>query len=148
MISKSKEDYLETILNSLRERGHAKTKEIAKDLEIAPSSVTEMFRKLESDNLVTYQKYRGVTLTDKGARIAKSVRDSHLAMKKFFQMLQVSEEQAEKDACKVEHDLGEETIYQLKKFVFFVENCPKGEPEWIYHFKKYSETGEFPEECL
>ena len=147
MISKSREDYLETILNSLRERGHAKTNEIADGLGIAPSSVTEMFRKLEDEDLINYQKYRGVTLTDKGARIAKSVRDSHQAMKKFFQMLQVSEKQADEDACKVEHDLGEETIRQLKKFVFFIENCPKEKPEWIEHFKEYSKTGEFPDEC-
>ena len=39
------------------------------------------------------------------------------------------------------------TIEQLEKFVKFLENCPKGKPEWLKHFKVYSETGKFPEVC-
>jgi DtxR family Mn-dependent transcriptional regulator len=147
MITKSTEDYLEAIYNSLRERGHAKTKEISEDLRIAPASVTEMFQKLDTMKFIHYQKYQGVTLTNKGAEIAKSVRDSHQTILKFFRILQVSEKQADEDACKVEHFLATETITQLKKFVHFIENCPKGNPEWIEHFKTFSDTGEFPEDC-
>lgn len=147
MISKSTEDYLEAVYNSLKIRGHARTNQIADDLGIKAPSVTEMFQKLKSQGLINYKRYRGATLTQKGNQIAKSVKDSHEAIREFFQILQVRQEVADKDACKVEHNLSPETTIQLKKFVEFLKNCPKGEPNWIEHFKKYSETGKFPEEC-
>ncbi len=147
MIGKSKEDYLEAVYNSIKERGHAKTNQIAEDLRIKAPSVTEMFQKLNAQGLINYQPYKGVTLTKEGEEIAKSVKETHEAVREFFCLLQVSEENADEDACKVEHSLSDETNIQLKKFVEFLKKCPKNQPEWIEHFKKYSATGKFPQEC-
>ncbi len=147
LIGKSTEDYLEAIYNSLRVRGEAKTNQIADDLGIKAPSVTEMFQKLDTQGLINYRKYGGVTLTEKGVKIAKGVRESHEAIREFFKLLQVSEELADEDACKVEHNLSVETNTQLQKFIQFLKECPKGEPDWVKHFKKYSVTGKFPGEC-
>lgn len=147
MIGKNKEDYLEAVYNSIKKRGQAKTNQIAEDLRITAPSVTEMFQKLNNQGLINYQPYKGVTLTKEGEKIAKSVKETHEAIREFFELLQVSEELADEDACKVEHSLSDETKIQLKKFVEFWKNCPKSDPEWIEHFKIYSRTGKFPEEC-
>lgn len=147
MNNKSLEDYLEAIYKSLTRRGHAKTNEIAQDLGVKAPSVTEMFDKLKNRGYINYRKYEGVTLTEKGTELAKDVSEVHENMKKFLELLQVSPEQADKDACKVEHNLSEESIAQLNKFINFVEGCPEDEARWLNHFIYYSETDEFPPEC-
>ncbi len=147
MDNQSLEDYLESIYNSINQRGHAKTNEIARDLGVKAPSVTEMFQKLERKGYINYRKYEGVTLTDKGREVAKGISEVHENTKKFLKMLQVSAEQADEDACKVEHSLSKESITQLNQFIEFVEGCPEDEARWIKHFSYYSEHGEFPPEC-
>ena len=144
MATQSLEDYLETIYNSLNRRGHAKTSEIASDLGVKAPSVTEMFDKLRERGYINYKKYEGVTLTKRGKEVAKDVSEIHENIKKFLRLLQVSSEQADKDACKVEHSLSGESITQLSKFIDFVECCPEGEARWIKHFHYFSEHGELP----
>ena len=147
MVSKSEEDYLESILNCVRRTGHAKTKEIADDLGISPPSVTEMFQKLESKGYISYKKYKGVELTEEGEKIAQSVKSTHENIKKLLKILQVSEDRADEDACEIEHKLSDETVVQLEKFVKFLENCPRDEPDWVDHFKEFSRSGVFPDDC-
>lgn len=147
MISKNIEDYLEAIHDSLKEKSHAGTREVAERLGVKQPSVTEMFQKLESMGLVKYEKYKGVTLTGKGEKIAKHTRSTHNAIRKLLEVLQVPKEQADEDACGIEHHLSGKTIEQLEKFLKFIENCPKGVPDWMGHFKHYSKTGKYPEEC-
>ena len=144
MTGKATEDYLEAILNSLEKRGHAKTSEIAEDLNIKSPSVTEMFQRLEERGLVDYQKYKGATLTERGRKIAKTVRSSHEVLKDFFQYLGVPEDLADKDACRVEHNISRETASQLKRFVKFIEDSSKGRPEWVEGFYRYCSGEDIP----
>lgn len=147
MASKSLEDYLETIYNSINKRGHANTNEIAQDLGVKPPSVTEMFHKLNEQGYINYKKYKGVTLTDRGEEIAKSISHIHLNLRKFLKTIHVSSEQADKDACKLEHYLSQESVGQLNKFIDFIDNCPKREAEWLKHFHYYSKYDELPFDC-
>ncbi|MFP4136161.1 MAG: metal-dependent transcriptional regulator [Candidatus Acetothermia bacterium] len=147
MRNKSFEDYLESIYNSLNRRGHARTNEIARDLGVKAPSVTEMFQKLEDRGYINYRKYEGVTLTEVGREVAKDVSRVHENTRKFLEMLQVSPEQADEDACKVEHSLSEESISQLNRFIEFVEGCPEDEVRWLKHFSYYCKHDEFPPEC-
>ncbi|MCF7889947.1 metal-dependent transcriptional regulator [Candidatus Bipolaricaulota bacterium] len=144
MATQSLEDYLEAIYNSLNRRGHAKTNEIASDLGVKAPSVTEMFDKLRKEGFINYKKYEGVTLTERGREVAKDVSEVHENIKKFLELLQVSPKQADKDACKVEHSLSEESIDQLNKFIDFVERCPEEEARWLKHFDYFSAHGELP----
>ncbi len=147
MATQSLEDYLEAIYNSLNRRGHAKTNEIASDLGVKAPSVTEMFNKLREKGFINYKKYEGVTLTKRGREVAKGVSQVHENIKKFLELLQVSSEQADEDACEVEHSLSEESIAQLNKFIDFVERCPEDEIRWLDHFDYFSEHGELPPSC-
>jgi DtxR family Mn-dependent transcriptional regulator len=72
------EEYLEALWLS-EERGHNITKIswVAKQLAVAPSSVFEMLKKLEDDELLTYHSYQGVTLTARGKQIAQRIIRNH-----------------------------------------------------------------------
>lgn len=146
-LRRREEDYLEAIYSIIREKGYAKTKHVANRLAVKPSSVTEMLQKLDSKGLIEYRKYEGAVLTKKGQKIAEAVKGRHDALLELLKLLQVPESVADKDACTMEHGLNPITITQLRKFISFVKNCPKGIPQWLEHFKIYSETGEFPVEC-
>jgi len=141
------EDYLEAIYNMTKGKKYARTTDLANHLKIKPASVTEMMQKLSSKGLVDYKKYEGAKLTEKGYGIGKAVSESHYAIMELLKMLQVPGAIADRDACTMEHGLDPLTIRQLKKFVGFMKNCPKEMPQWMEHFRIYSETGRFPSGC-
>jgi len=142
MYSKTVEDYLEAIYSIIQRKGHARTKDISRELDVSPASVTEMLNKLDNEGLVDHKKYGGVKLTSEGGRIAKAIKIRHKTLRKFLKIILVSDKSAEKDACNLEHGLSPETIEQLTKFVRFVESAPES-PKWIEHFKEFCRTGEY-----
>ena len=71
------EEYIEAIFDIAGEDGHAKTKEVAKRLDNAPASVTEVFQNMDQKGLVRYKSYKGVTLTEKGLSVAKKIKRKH-----------------------------------------------------------------------
>jgi DtxR family Mn-dependent transcriptional regulator len=147
MITKKIEDYLEAIYVITKRKGYARTTDIADCLEVKPSTVTEMFGKLDSKGFIRYRKYEGAVLTESGYKIGEAVKGRHDALFNLLRFLQIPEVIADKDACTMEHGLDPVTVIQIKKFVQFVKKCPKGKPDWLEHFKQYSETGEFPSYC-
>lgn len=147
MLSKKVEDYLEAIYVLVKRKGYARTTDIADCLEVKPSTVTEMLKKLDSLGYVKYRKYEGAVLTDSGYNIGEAVKGRHDALMSLLQFLQIPKNIADKDACTMEHGLDPLTVIQIKKFVNFVKKCPKGKPEWLEHFRIYSKTGDFPTEC-
>lgn len=146
-MGRSEEDYLRVIYDISVKNGYARVADIAERLEVKPSSVTEMIKKLASKNLVVYKRYRAVTLTEEGRKIGEALKERYNALVELLRVLQVPEEIALDDACKMEHELHPETITQLKKFMYFLKSCPKETPRWIEHFIYYSKTGDYPKEC-
>jgi DtxR family Mn-dependent transcriptional regulator len=142
MYSKTFEDYLEAIYRITQRKGYARTKDISQELEISSPSVTEMLGKLDREGLVNHERYSGVSLTPEGERIARTVKSRHETLRKFLEIILVSEKTAEIDACEIEHEISPETIEQLTKFVKFVETAPI-HPKWIGHFKEFCRTGEY-----
>ena len=88
--------------------------ELAKELNVKPSSVNEMLKKLRSENLVTYERYGLVNLTQKGEEIANLVEERHRMLVGLLKALGVPDDVAERDACVMEH-LSSETIEGLRK---------------------------------
>lgn len=68
MPTPSMEDYLERIYKLIDEKGYARVSDIAEGLEVHPSSVTKMIQKLDKDEYLIYEKYRGLVLTSKGKK--------------------------------------------------------------------------------
>ncbi|MFV9676832.1 MAG: metal-dependent transcriptional regulator [Methanosarcinales archaeon] len=143
MLSRKAEDYLEAILNITEQKGYTRVKDITQALNVKPSSVVEMLKRLNESGHVTYRKYDGVTLTPVGKDVATVVKDRHDTIKAFLMIIKVPEAIANKDACIIEHELESKTIVQLKSFVNFVKSAPDY-PQWLEHFEIYCKTGKHP----
>ncbi|MDR1690695.1 MAG: metal-dependent transcriptional regulator [Candidatus Methanoplasma sp.] len=91
-----------------------KTTELATFMGISPASVTEMLKALANEDLVEYEKYRGVKLTEKGLTYARLVRKKHHVVENFLiNVLNVDSETAHKEACRMEHVLSEESAIKM-----------------------------------
>jgi DtxR family Mn-dependent transcriptional regulator len=88
-VSSTAEDYLRTIHECITQKGFVRIKDIARELEITSSSVTEMMKKLHKKKLVNYEKHGGVTLTQRGAEIALTVEKRHETFKKILELILV-----------------------------------------------------------
>ena len=141
MVSKVIESYIETIYALESKDGTAHTGHIASMLDVKPASVTEMIQKLDENGFLIYKKYKGVTLMPKGEKLAKSIKQRHMALARLLEILGIDEEIAEKDACRIEHNVHPTTMKRLAKFVDFVHEVSH-HPTWLKHFEHYVKTGE------
>ena len=124
-ISENVEEYLETIYKKSLSDSMAKTTEISKDLGIAPGSVTQMLKKLEQEGYVVYYQYKGVTLTDKGYKIARSIVRKHRILETFlYEILNINIEDLHEQACAMEHSLSDEAERKLCQLLDYPNQCP------------------------
>ncbi len=109
-MTKSLEDYVEAIYRLSQDGGRARVVDVAAMLHVKMPSVNNAVKELARLKLVKYEKYRELILTDEGAAVARKVFEHHMLLKNFLVSLGVSEENAENDACAMEHILSEETM--------------------------------------
>ena len=114
-IYESAEDYLEQILMLMEKKGHARSIDIAAGLNVSKPSVSVAMRKLRENGYITMSSDSWISLTDKGYAIARKIYNRHQALTKYLIQLGVPEETARKDACKMEHDLSEESFAAICK---------------------------------
>src|SRR5690348_6426885 len=81
------EDYLERILELINSKGYARIIDIASALRISQASVTNMVQRLDADGLLKYEKYRGLILTETGAKVARGIAQRHKLLTDFFRLL-------------------------------------------------------------
>ena len=114
-IYESAEDYLEAIL-TLRERnGMVRSIDIANELHFSKPSVSVAMKKLRESGYIEMDGDGLITLLPPGQEVAQRIYERHRQLTEFFVRLGVSEEVAAADACKVEHDLSEETFRKIKE---------------------------------
>ena len=113
----SAEDYLERILILSNQLGSVHSIDIARDMNFSKPSVSVAMHKLEDSQYIVFSDDGSISLTPEGKRIAEAVYDRHVTITKALIQMGVSEEQAKIDACKIEHDISEETFKALKKAV-------------------------------
>ncbi|MFB5759501.1 transcriptional regulator MntR [Paenibacillus medicaginis] len=121
MPTPSMEDYLERIYKLIDEKGYARVSDIAEGLEVHPSSVTKMIQKLDKDDYLVYEKYRGLILTPKGKKVGKRLVDRHHLLEQFLGMIGVSEEHIYQDVEGIEHHLSWDSITCIETLVEFFE---------------------------
>ena len=109
IIHESAEDYLEQILMLLEKKGHARSVDIAAGLDVSKPSVSVAMKKLRENGYILMSSDSLISLTDKGYAIARKIYDRHQALTKYLMQLGVPEGIAQEDACKIEHDLSEES---------------------------------------
>jgi DtxR family Mn-dependent transcriptional regulator len=141
-ISSKAEDYLRAIYEIVARKGFVRIKDLARELEVKPPTVVEMMKKLDAKGLVIYEKYSGVTLTNRGKEIAEIVEKRHETFREFLEILLVPKDIALKDAHILEHELHSKTILQFSRFVDFIKKYserPMFMKRWLEEFKKYCE---------
>lgn len=112
-VSANLEDYVEVIYELVRENGIARVKDVAERKDVKMASVNSAIKKLADEKLIDHQTYGAISLTSKGADLAKDLEKRHLVIKRFLEGINVSPSVADADACAIEHFLHKETIKAL-----------------------------------
>lgn len=116
-IYQSSEDYLEAILTLKERLGAVRSIDIARELNYSKPSVSIAMKKLRENGLIQMDEDGFIQLLPEGETIANRIYERHRLLTAFFRQIGVSEEVAAEDACKVEHDLSDETFQKLKTYV-------------------------------
>ena len=114
-IHESAEDYLESILTLKKRLGSVRSIDVVNDLGVSKPSVSVAMKKLRENGYIAMDSDGHITLLPDGEAIANKVYERHELLTRFFVRLGVSEETAATDACKVEHDLSEESFEAIKR---------------------------------
>ena len=126
--SASVEDYLKAIWG-IAGSGVASTKEVAERLSIAPPSVTNMFVRLREMGLVEYERYRGVSLTERGRGEAMRLLRRHRLIETFLvEHLGYSWREVHEEAERLEHAVSDGFTERLAGFLGHPDHDPHGDP--------------------
>ena len=117
-IHESGEDYLEAILVLKKENGVARSVDVAKHLGVSKPSVSRAMGILMENGYVILSSIGSLELTEKGKEKAQSIYSRHILLTKFLQVITgVSEEQAEANACRIEHDIDDDIKIGIEKWM-------------------------------
>ncbi len=130
MVSQAEENYLKTVFAiSEKEGKSATTNAIAAALQTTAASVTDMLKRLAEKNLIAYEKYRGVLLTDPGRRIATALVRKHRLWEVFLlEKLGFSWDEVHELAEQLEHVQGDALVNRLDAFLGHPKYDPHGDP--------------------
>ncbi len=130
MISHTEENYLKAIFKLLETgEASASTNAISKEMSTSAASVTDMLKRLSEKTLINYEKYKGVTLSDSGNKIAKSLIRKHRLWEVFLvEKLHFSWDEVHDIAEEMEHIQSNELINRLDNFLDNPKFDPHGDP--------------------
>ena len=114
-IHESAEDYLEAILRLRESKGQVRSVDIAQLLGVTKPSVSFAMKKLRENEFICMDRDNLITLTEKGEEIAGRIYDRHRTITTFLMKIGVEEAVAREDACKLEHDISEESVNALRR---------------------------------
>lgn len=117
VIHASAEDYLETILMIQERCGTVRSIDIVNELGYSKPSVSIAMKKLRESGYISMASDGCITLNESGMEIAKRIYRRHKYLTRLFILLGVSEDVAAEDACKVEHDLSDETFTRIREYL-------------------------------
>ena len=113
----SQEDYLEKILQISKEKENVHAIDIARAMNFSKPSVSIAMNKLKEAGYIEINEKDEISLTSSGLIIAEKTLEKHIILTKILVSLGVDEETAKEDACRIEHDLSDETWEAIKKHV-------------------------------
>ena len=115
-LHKSGEDYLETILMLEEKNGYVRSVDVAAALGFSKPSISRAMTLLKEQNYIIMDKDHLIRLTDAGRVRANEVYGRHKALTRYFvEVLGVSPEVAEEDACNIEHVISEESMGKISE---------------------------------
>lgn len=117
-ISSALEDYLEAIYEISQVKSNVRITDIALKLGISKPSVNRAVNSLKKQGLVIHEPYGDIALTPLGCEFGESVTNRHSMIKKFLiNVLHIPETEAEKEACRIEHNVSQNTVEKMKSYM-------------------------------
>ena len=113
----SVEDYLETILVLKNRLGNVRSIDIAHELSFSKPSVSVAMKNLRGKGYITVSSEGYIVLTEEGKKLASDTYERHTLISQWLVELGVSPETASADACRIEHDLSQESFDALKRHI-------------------------------
>ncbi|MCE7925276.1 MAG: metal-dependent transcriptional regulator [Haliscomenobacteraceae bacterium CHB4] len=129
-ITHAEENYLKAIFTiAEKEAGPALTNAIAAQMQTSAASVTDMLKRLSDKQLITYEKYRGVQLTEEGGRLATALIRKHRLWEVFLvDKLGFAWDEVHELAEQLEHVQGNDLVSRLDSFLGYPKFDPHGDP--------------------
>jgi len=116
-IRESAEDYLETMLMMREQHGYIRSVDVAEHLGVTKPSVSYAVKRLRENGYLLMDADGHITLTEKGEAIAQRTYERHRVLTEFLVEIGVPEAHAREDACKIEHDISEETFSAIRRLL-------------------------------
>lgn len=113
----SSENYLEQILILSKKQKDVRAIDIVNSMNFSKPSVSIAMKNLKQNECINVSEKGLITLTDKGLEIANKVYERHCVITQTLIQLGVPEDIAAEDACRIEHDLSEESFIAIKKYI-------------------------------
>ena len=111
----SGEMYLETILILGQRKNLVRAVDVATEMGISKPSVSRALVKLKNDACIIVDENGHIAFTEKGRAIAEKIYERHQVLTEILMAIGVDREIAAKDACKMEHDISDETFDAMKR---------------------------------
>ena len=120
-IHESAEDYLEAILMLKKEKGKLRSIDIVRHLDYTKPSISRAVNLLKNNGYLTVDGEGWIELTDMGMEIANKIYERHTFITEWLVAIGVDPETAAEDACRIEHDVSDQTFAKIKDFVHGAE---------------------------
>lgn len=135
-ITSGLEDYLEVISNCLKTNSKVKAIDISRELQVSRASVSEALKRLAEQGYINYGRYGTISITEKGSLAAESVIKRHTLIRDFLRnILGLDENEANENACKIEHVISDKLIDNLDKFMEYNKANPQFSSKFINSIK-------------
>lgn len=135
MLSPSLEDYLEELYNLYLKNKNLRVIDLASKLDVSSPSVVKALKKLHNDNYIIYEKYKGITLTEKGKKLGKSLVKRNDILQEFLVIID-SDCNPVEEAEAMEHYLSPSTVETFKILSTFL----KENNDVLMRFKEYKKN--------
>lgn len=116
-VSEAIENYLETILVLSKKKPDLHAVDICAELGYSRPTLSVVLKKMRDEGLIIVDDLNHIAMTEKGRGIAEAVYERHTILAKMLMSFGVSEEAAHRDACKMEHDISDESFECIKKII-------------------------------
>ena len=116
-IKESAENYLETIYMLGIKNDFVRSIDVANELGYSKASVSVAMKSFREEGYIVINSDGGISLTEKGLKIAEKMCERHNIIAKALMHLGVSEATAYSDSCKIEHDISQESFDKIKAFL-------------------------------
>ncbi len=128
-VQETTENYLETILMLHQERGFVRSVDVANRMGYSKPTISEQMKKFRAQGYVEMDESGYITLTPAGDAIAQRIYERHVIIAQMLMSLGVEEQVASADACKIEHDLSEESWARLRAHFSAHQKAEPSRPE-------------------